>query len=227
MKRKTFFQCVIFLIVLSLLFTNIEYNSKSGKVEINLRKNLISVGQYMGYKVLTSVSKIKLRWYDLTGLDSLVDTSWDGQSSYVFQALLNRWPNYLTYDETSTKHFGTSPNDIHPAPFVVDIGAHDGIWLSNSHSFLQAGFSGLLAEPNPGTFAELHRTWPHSKIINSSEILYYANHKREKISKYSPVSKTTPEYNLSYTSKNRKQIISLVEAAIGFNQSKGNIYGNV
>ena len=34
----------------------------------------------------------------------------------------------------------------------------------------------------------------------------------------------TTKHNLIYTTKNKKQIISLVEAAIGFNQSKGNIF---
>ena len=79
------------------------------------------------------------------------------------------------------------------------------------------------AEPRRRS-AELNRTWSHSKIINSSEILYYANHKKEKISKYSPVSKNSPEHNSVYTTKNKKQIVSLVQAAIGFNQSRGNIF---
>jgi len=36
--------------------------------------------------------------------------------------------------------------------YVVDVGAHDGLWLSNSHLFLQLGFHALLVEPKEDTF---------------------------------------------------------------------------
>ena len=195
-----------------------------GRVEINLRKHLISVGQYVGYKTLTSVSKIKLHLHSLSGSHSLVDTSWDGQSSYVFQALLKRWPKHVACKNLSIADFSNMRNDKSLAAFVVDIGAHDGIWLSNSHYFLQAGYGGLLVEPNPGTFSELKRTWPDSETINTSKILSFISHERKKILINS--LNATQNNDRPSTQKMVKSDIYLVEAAIGFNRSKGDLFDN-
>lgn len=43
------------------------------------------------------------------------------------------------------------------ARYVVDIGAHDGIWQSNTHLFLQRGFAGLLVEAHPANYEALVR----------------------------------------------------------------------
>ena len=226
MKRKLVFQCIIVLLIVSFLFTNISYNSVKGRVEINLRKNLISVGQFVGYKALTSISKIKLHLHKLSGSHSLVDTSWDGQSSYVFQALLKRWPKHLTCNGSNMINFSDMRSNKSLAAFIVDIGAHDGIWLSNSHYFLQAGFGGLLVEPNPGTFSELKRTWPDSEIINSSKVLSFTSHQNKKVLQNSPKTTGCRNYVQPGTQKMVKSDIYIVEAAFGFNRSKGNIFDN-
>jgi len=62
------------------------------------------------------------------------DMSWHGQSSFVFNDAAKR--------------------NITPG-FVVDIGAHDGIYQSNSNYFLQQGYPGLLVEAMPETYAKL------------------------------------------------------------------------
>lgn len=68
-----------------------------------------------------------------------VDTSWDGQASFVWKQIEKR------------------PLASGVVELVVDIGAHDGIWQSNSHLFLQHGWRGLLVEPHPKTFQRLRR----------------------------------------------------------------------
>jgi FkbM family methyltransferase len=39
--------------------------------------------------------------------------------------------------------------------FLVDVGAHDGVSLSNSRPFLQSGWTGILLEPSPEPFRKL------------------------------------------------------------------------
>jgi len=63
-----------------------------------------------------------------------IDTSWDGQASFVLK-------------DAAKRHV--------PRGFVVDIGAHDGVWQSNSMYFLQHGFPGFLVEAVPETYAKL------------------------------------------------------------------------
>ena len=70
-------------------------------------------GQYIGYKTLTT--KIKLEIY----LNKQPDTSWHGQSQFILD------------------HMKTHPLPQSVAKHVVDLGAHDGVWLSNSFPFVQ------------------------------------------------------------------------------------------
>jgi len=42
--------------------------------------------------------------------------------------------------------------------YFLDIGAHDGIALSNTKSFEERGWRGICAEPVPPVFA----AWPHT-----------------------------------------------------------------
>jgi FkbM family methyltransferase len=52
---------------------------------------------------------------------------------------------------------------------VVDIGAHDGRFLSNSYPFIASGWSGILIEPLPSVFERLvanHRRHPHAVCVN-------------------------------------------------------------
>eukprot|EP00591_Stephanopyxis_turris_P009392 CAMPEP_0195515982 /NCGR_PEP_ID=MMETSP0794_2-20130614/6863_1 /TAXON_ID=515487 /ORGANISM="Stephanopyxis turris, Strain CCMP 815" /LENGTH=209 /DNA_ID=CAMNT_0040644491 /DNA_START=467 /DNA_END=1096 /DNA_ORIENTATION=+ len=57
------------------------------------------------------------------------------------------------------------------AKFVVDIGAHDGEWLSNSNFFIQNGFGGLLIEPNSKTFEMLKSSHPKATVLEFSSDL--------------------------------------------------------
>lgn len=54
-------------------------------------------------------------------------------------------------------------------PWIVDVGAHDGSFLSNSSPFVRAGWDGLLVEPAPGPFASLkavYRDTPNVRCVN-------------------------------------------------------------
>ncbi len=49
--------------------------------------------------------------------------------------------------------------------WFVDIGAHDGVTFSNSRPFVEAGWTCLLVEPHPDTFATLETNcsgWPNA-----------------------------------------------------------------
>lgn len=55
---------------------------------------------------------------------------------------------------------------------IVDIGANDGLYQSNSRYFLEQGWSGILIEPVPKSFASLVRSMDkfknHSIFINAA-----------------------------------------------------------
>ena len=83
-----------------------------------------------------------------------VDTSGDGQSAFVLSEFEARWGAASAHAADADKR--------HPPPsrFVVDLGAHDGLWRSRSHFLVQHGWGALLVEPHPGSFALLRQTWP-------------------------------------------------------------------
>ena len=70
---------------------------------------------------------------------SPVDTSWDGQAGFVWSELKRQ------------------PLATGTAALVVDIGAHDGVWQSNSFLMLQHGWRAVLVEPHPSTYRQLLR----------------------------------------------------------------------
>eukprot|EP00927_Polykrikos_kofoidii_P079144 TRINITY_DN75944_c0_g1_i1.p1 TRINITY_DN75944_c0_g1~~TRINITY_DN75944_c0_g1_i1.p1 ORF type:complete len:285 (-),score=20.00 TRINITY_DN75944_c0_g1_i1:45-899(-) len=91
----------------------------------------VRTGQYVGYKTLTSKTRLEVF------LDQQPDTSWHGQSQFILD------------------HMETHKLPATVERFVVDIGAHDGHWLSNSFPFIQRGFGGLLVEGSPRNFQAL------------------------------------------------------------------------
>ena len=84
----------------------------------------------------------------------LVDTSWHGQAEFIMREL--------------KRH----PLSSQVARLVVDIGAHDGVWQSNSHVFLQAGWRGLLIEPHERTYSSLQRNvgrrFPNVRLVRAA-----------------------------------------------------------
>lgn len=54
------------------------------------------------------------------------------------------------------------PTDL---PFLVDVGANDGLFFSNSYEFLKAGWSGLLIEPLPKAYRSLARRYRRSSKV--------------------------------------------------------------
>jgi FkbM family methyltransferase len=63
------------------------------------------------------------------------DTSQHGEARVLLELVKEDWPRFL-----------------------VDVGAHDGLYLSNSYPFICKGFRGLLFEPLPSVFAQLVET---------------------------------------------------------------------
>ncbi len=58
--------------------------------------------------------------------------------------------------------------DFKPKGFFIDIGAFDGIHLSNSYSFELIGWQGICVEPHPYYFKLCHQNRPNSTCINSA-----------------------------------------------------------
>jgi FkbM family methyltransferase len=75
-------------------------------------------------------------------------------------------------EETSQAGEVTELQHILPANvprLVVDIGAHDGRFLSNSYSYIASGWRGVLIEPMPEVFQRLvanHQRHPHALCVN-------------------------------------------------------------
>ena len=91
----------------------------------------------------------------------IVDTSWDLEFSYLLETMRARDFAISSSSVSPAKSAAAVPpttrtlfrTGVRPfAPFVVDIGAFDGVIASNSHNLLQLGWSGLLVEPHPEHF---------------------------------------------------------------------------
>jgi len=52
--------------------------------------------------------------------------------------------------------------------YFVDVGAFDGVYLSNSYAFEQIGWSGVCVEPDPRYFDLCVKNRPRSKCINAA-----------------------------------------------------------
>jgi FkbM family methyltransferase len=52
--------------------------------------------------------------------------------------------------------------------YFVDVGAFDGIHLSNSYSFERAGWSGICVEAHPGFFPHLQANRPGSRCVHAA-----------------------------------------------------------
>ncbi|MFM1799967.1 MAG: hypothetical protein RLZZ117_2245 [Cyanobacteriota bacterium] len=50
--------------------------------------------------------------------------------------------------------------------FFIEVGAYNGIDLSNTYFFEALGWHGLLIEPDPSLYAQCLRSRPHSKVLN-------------------------------------------------------------
>jgi len=54
--------------------------------------------------------------------------------------------------------------------FYVDVGAYDGIVISNSYYFEQIGWAGVLVEPNPTKAALCRKNRPHSRVFECAAV---------------------------------------------------------
>lgn len=74
----------------------------------------------------------------------LSDHSENGESSYISKHL-------LLHTQT--------------APYLIDIGAHDGTTWSNSYYFLKKGWKGILVEPLPGPFKRMKQYYSNDSNV--------------------------------------------------------------
>jgi FkbM family methyltransferase len=78
----------------------------------------------------------------------------------------------MTEEETSQAGEVSVLNHLMPANIphvVVDVGAHDGRFLSNSYPYIAQGWKGVLVEPLPSVFERLvenHVRHPHALCLN-------------------------------------------------------------
>ncbi len=82
--------------------------------------------------------------------------------------------------------------------FFVDIGAYNGVDLSNSYHFEQIGWTGVLVEPDPEHAAHCHAARPrshsfHCAAVSSSEINEITFHRVQSAGVYSTTN-LTPEH---------------------------------
>merc|ERR1719329_670057 len=90
---------------------------------------MTTLGQYIWYLIRMRATRIKLQ---LTS--GPLDTSLEGLSVYVAR-------------DAQSRNLS--------AGWVVEVGAHNGIWQSSSFYFVQQGYNALLVEAAPEIFAEL------------------------------------------------------------------------
>ena len=87
---------------------------------------------------------------------------------------VRHWIRYLlTYDTTWHGQFQTLARLLRNTPpaerVVVDVGASDGFYSSNSYPFIKRGWRAILVEPHPVAFANasrLHRGNEAVKVLN-------------------------------------------------------------
>ncbi|HTI70418.1 MAG TPA: FkbM family methyltransferase [Candidatus Limnocylindria bacterium] len=87
------------------------------------------------------------------------DTTWHGQFKALQSALCSSNGNYQK--------------------LVVDVGANDGFFSSNSYPFLKRGWRGVLIEPHPGAFARA--TTLHMKNSRVTVLNLACSDKREEL----------------------------------------------
>jgi FkbM family methyltransferase len=71
----------------------------------------------------------------------------------------------LVLDRLVREHAASEPR------WIIDIGAHDGVTLSNSRRFIEQGWDGVLVEPSPAPFAALaasHAGNPRARCVNAA-----------------------------------------------------------
>jgi len=79
-------------------------------------------------------------------------------------------------DLSKRKYFGQHAEDFliwslfdrEESGFFVDVGAFDGIHLSNSYSFEMAGWNGVCVEPHPEYFPLCQKNRPNTRVFRSA-----------------------------------------------------------
>ena len=75
-------------------------------------------------------------------------------------------PEYTFYSQHGEDFLLWSLFDYKEAGFYVDVGAFDGVHLSNTYFFEQRGWSGICIEPHPEYFLRCQQARPRSMCLN-------------------------------------------------------------
>jgi FkbM family methyltransferase len=85
---------------------------------------------------------------------------------------LRNFLKYVLFKDTTFKgEFRAMQKLVGPdcPRFIVDVGANDGFYASNSYPYVARGWRGVLIEPHPATFQKLqrlHARRPHVTCLN-------------------------------------------------------------
>lgn len=75
---------------------------------------------------------------------------------------------YLFYSQHGEDYLVSTLLSRHRDGFYVDIGAFDGIHLSNTYYFERLGWNGICLEPHPGYFSILRRNRPGATCVHAA-----------------------------------------------------------
>lgn len=93
-------------------------------------------------KIILSMIPESIRAYLGRNLNDNSDTSQHGEISVLMGLVRENYPKYL-----------------------VDVGAHNGVYLSNSYPFIEEGWHAIAIEPLPKPFAQLQATYQQNKNV--------------------------------------------------------------
>ena len=88
--------------------------------------------------------------------------------SYPPRPQLNNKTIYRYYSQYGEDFILWNFFDYKANGFFVDVGAFDGIHLSNTYSFEQQGWKGICVEPNPAIFEFCKKNRPNSFCVNAA-----------------------------------------------------------
>jgi len=134
---------------------------------------------YFSQKISKQFHQRKNPW--VKSLSERIEDAWGNLSAEQIQALVRMFGKQKTkyLKETSGKDlifvsqygediFLAEFFDFKSSGFFIEIGAYDGVFLSNTYVFERLGWKGILVEPLPEKYRECVLNRPNSIVINAA-----------------------------------------------------------